>query len=49
MKAARLANGRLAFAILSQTDDQDKPVPVPKGAVPLLHSFRHTYASDAIS
>lgn len=49
MKAARLANGRLAFAILSQTDDEDEPVPVPKGAVPSLHSFRHTYASDAIS
>jgi integrase len=49
MKAAKLANGRFAFPILSETDDQDNPVPIPKGAVPSLHSFRHTYASDAIS
>jgi integrase len=48
MRAAVLSNGKLAFPILSETDDQGEPVPVPKGAVPSLHSFRHTYASDAI-
>ncbi len=49
MRAAVLSNGKLAFPILSEADADEKPVKVPKGAVPSLHSFRHTYASDAIS
>ena len=49
MRAATFDNGKPAFAVLSQTDDKGKPVKAPKGAVPSLHSFRNTYASDAIS
>jgi integrase len=49
MRAAVLPTGKPAFPILSEVDDDDKPVKIPKGAVPSLHSFRHTYASDAIN
>jgi integrase len=49
MRAAVLSGGTLAFPVLSETDDDDNPVSIAKGAVPSLHSFRHTYASDAIS
>jgi integrase len=48
MKDARLEDGRLAFPILSETDDQDKPVKIERGDVPSFHSFRHTAASEAI-
>jgi site-specific recombinase XerD len=48
MKDARLENGELAFPILSETDDQGKPVKVERGDVPSFHSFRHSAASEAI-
>lgn len=49
MTRARFDHGKLAFPILSETDDQDKPVPVPRGAVPTFHSFRHSAASHGIA
>jgi integrase len=47
--AARDDNGRPTFPILHQKDDADEPVPVPRGAIPCFHSFRHTAASWAIA
>jgi integrase len=49
MKAATLDNGRPAFPILSETDDQDEPVKVERGDLPSFHSFRHSAASNAIA
>lgn len=49
MKVARFDNGRLAFPVLSETDENDKPVKVRRGEVPSFHSFRHTAASEAIA
>jgi len=48
MKDAKLANGRLAFPILSEVDENEKPVKIERGDVPSFHSFRHTAASEAI-
>jgi integrase len=48
MKDARLANGRLAFPVLSETDADGEPVKIERGDVPSFHSFRHTAASEAI-
>ncbi len=47
MKDARLDNGELAFPILSETDDQGRPVKLERGDVPSFHSFRHSAASEA--
>lgn len=49
MKAATLDGGKLAFPVLSKTDDDDKPVKVPRGELPSFHSFRHSAASQAIA
>jgi integrase len=49
MKAAKFENGRLAFPVLSETDDQDKPVKIERGVLPSFHSFRHTAASQVIA
>jgi len=49
MKAATLDNGRLAFPILSELDDQDEPVKIERGDLPSFHSFRHSAASNAIA
>lgn len=48
MKAAKLDNGRLAFPILSELDDDGEPVKVERGILPSFHSFRHTAASQVI-
>jgi integrase len=48
MKDAKLANGRLAFPILSEVDENETPIKVERGDVPSFHSFRHTAASEAI-
>jgi integrase len=48
MKDAKLANGRLAFPILSEVDGDGEPVKIERGDVPSFHSFRHTAASEAI-
>jgi integrase len=41
-------NGRPTFPVLHQADDNGKPLPVPRGVVPSMHSFRHTVASRAL-
>jgi integrase len=41
-------DGRPTFPILHERDEHDKPVPVPRGAVPSMHSLRHTVASRAL-
>ncbi|MGH2973877.1 MAG: tyrosine-type recombinase/integrase, partial [Solirubrobacterales bacterium] len=48
-KAAVDDLGRPTFPILSEKDADDKPVMVPRGAVPNFHSFRHSAASEAIA
>jgi integrase len=49
MKRARFDNGKLAFPILSETDEDGKPVKVERGQLPSFHSFRHGAASDVIA
>lgn len=49
MKRAKLDNGKLAFPILSELDDDGKPVKVERGQLPSFHSFRHGAASDVIA
>lgn len=37
--------GLPTFPLLHERDEHGDPVAVPRGAVPSMHSFRHTYAS----
>ena len=41
-------DGNPTFPILHQVDVFGQPVPVPHGALPSMHSFRHTVASRAL-
>lgn len=41
-------DGRLTFPILHERNELGEPVPVPHGALPSMHSFRHTVASRAL-
>jgi integrase len=41
-------DGKPTFPILHAVGDRGHPVPVPHGAVPSMHSFRHTVASRAL-
>lgn len=41
-------HGQPTFPILHQTDAEGRPVPVPAGALPSMHCFRHTVASRAL-
>jgi len=38
---------RPTFPILHERDEHDRPVPIPRGVLPSMHSFRHTVASRA--
>jgi hypothetical protein len=49
MKAAVLEGDQLAFPILSEVDEQGKPVKVERGQLPSFHSLRHSAASGAIT
>jgi integrase len=40
--------GRPTFPVLHEPDDRGEPIAVPHGAVPYMHSFRHTVASRAL-
>ena len=42
------AEGDPSFPVLHQVDEQGKPLQVPRGVVPSMHSFRHTVASRAL-
>ncbi len=44
-KRARKPDGSPTFPVLHRRDKNDKPVRVPRGILPSIHSFRHTYAS----
>jgi integrase len=46
--AARTSDGQATFPVLHETDDAGQPVAVPHGALPSMHSFRHTLASRAL-
>jgi integrase len=41
--------GRPTFPVLHARDERGRPIPVPHGAVPSMHSFRHTMASRALA
>src|SRR5205814_7446469 len=41
-------HGCPAFPILHEVDPGGRPVPVPAGSLPSMHSFRHTIASRAL-
>ena len=41
-------HGKPTFPILHECDKDGRPVPVPHGALPSMHSFRHTVASRAL-
>jgi hypothetical protein len=45
---ARDEQGRPTFPILHERDPQERLAAVPRGAVPSMHSFRHTVASRAL-
>ena len=42
------ADGQPTFSVLHDIDPQGDPVPVPRGMLPSMHSFRHTVASRAL-
>lgn len=46
--AARTASDDPTFPALHATDQRGTPLPPPHGAVPSMHSFRHTVASRAL-
>ena len=46
-KATR-PDGSPTFPVLHETDEHGRPVVIPHGAVPSMHSFRHTVASRAL-
>ena len=41
-------DGRPTFPILHELDTEGRPARVPQGALPSMHSFRHTVASRAL-
>jgi integrase len=41
-------HGRPSFPVLHEKAADGRPTPVPAGAVPSMHSFRHTVASRAL-
>ncbi|MFN8204570.1 MAG: site-specific integrase [Solirubrobacteraceae bacterium] len=43
------AKGRPTFPLMHQVDGQGNALPVPKGAAPTFHGFRHSAASVAIA
>jgi integrase len=47
-KRAVNGDGQQVYPILRQLDDEGQPVPVPRGVLPSVHSFRHTVASRAL-
>lgn len=42
------AEGDPTFPVLHEVDNDGKPVPVQRGALPSMHCFRHTLASRAL-
>jgi Phage integrase family/Phage integrase, N-terminal SAM-like domain len=42
------SEGNATFPILHQVDEGGRPATVPRGALPSMHSFRHTVASRAL-
>lgn len=47
-RLARDENGNPTFAELHARDADGRPHPAPRGALPSMHSFRHTVASRAL-
>ncbi len=46
--SARNTDGTPSFPVLHKVDERGHRVPVPRGALPSMHSFRHTVASRAL-
>lgn len=47
-KRAIDGDGQPTYPILHERDNEGEPVPVPRGVLPSMHSFRHTVASRAL-
>lgn len=47
-RRARDVNGNPTFPTLHQRDQDGRPLALPHGALPSMHSFRHTVASRAL-
>jgi len=47
-RSARTPDGLPTFPVLHGRDERGRPVPVPRGVLPSMHSYRHTYASRAL-
>jgi integrase len=45
---ARDEQGNPTFPVLHERDEHGRPITVPHGAIPSMHSFRHTVASRAL-
>jgi integrase len=45
---ARGEDGKPTFPVLHERDEDGRVPPVPRGALPSMHSFRHTLASRAL-
>lgn len=45
---AKDESGHPTFPLLHAVDERGEPLPVPHGALPSMHSFRHTVASRAL-
>lgn len=45
---AKDESGHPTFPLLHSVDERGEPLPVPHGALPSMHSFRHTVASRAL-
>jgi integrase len=41
-------DGQPTYPILRERDGHGRPVPIPRAALPSMHSFRHTVASRAL-
>jgi integrase len=41
-------DGQPTFPVLRRIDSDGRPVPIPRGVLPSMHSFRHTVASRAL-
>ena len=46
--AARTVEGLPTFSVLHEQAQNGRPLPIPNGTIPSMHSFRHTVASRAL-
>ena len=47
-KRAVDGDGQPTYPVLHERDDEGEPVPVPRGVLPSMHSFRHTVVARSV-